>query len=260
MIFRKKAAGADDPVTPKKAKKQKVITTKNVAHDFVKAAKEFEVSRIGEIERSRVLAWRVAIGACCTAIASALAIVMMMPLKQIQPYVIRVDNNTGATDIVTALDGTKTLKTTEAEAKYFAALYVRLVEGYDWYTIENQLNQAMIFSDAAMQNRLTTKFEKPDAPHKVYQDQSRVEVKINNVSFISENNLLQVRFTTTVVPNNGGNFNPQTQQIDPTPVTKKWIATMGYDFVNVPTLDEVRLINPLGFQVKSYRVDEDASL
>ena len=43
----------------------------------------------------------------------------------------------------------------------------------------------------------------------------------------------------------------------PDQVEEKYIATMGFEYVNVPKLDEIRLKNPLGFTVKSYRIDKD---
>lgn len=258
MFFRKKKQ-IDGAVKTVKDIKPKKVTAVQASYDFIKAAKEFEQSRIGDIERSRIIAWRVAIGACAVAFALAAAIVIMMPLKTVQPYVIRVDNNTGATDIVTVLTDSKSNYGDET-AKYFAANYVRLVEGYDWYTIQNQVNQAMMFSDANMQNQLNKKYAMPSAPHKVYKDGQRINIKINNVSIIDEKGLLQVRFTKSIEPMNGGSYNPQTDSVTPEPIINNYIATLGFEYVNVPTVDDVRLVNPLGFTVKTYRVDDDLSI
>lgn len=237
-------------------KKQKEITPKVATMDFISASKEFEKSRIGDIEKSKNTAWYVAIGASGIAIVLTIAIIVMMPLKTVVPYMVRVDNNTGATDIVTILDQ-KTASYSEAVAKYFAALYVRQMEGYDWYTISNQVDQLLMFSDSAMQNRISNKFNMPSAPHKIYKDSNRIEVDINNISVIDEKGLLQIRFTTRLVPMNGGSYNAQSMQMTPQIETKKYIATLGYEYVNVPQDDKVRLLNPLGFTVKSYRVDQD---
>lgn len=238
-------------------KKPKEITAKEATFDFIRASKEFESSRIDGIEKSRLIAWRVAIGACCVAVCTVIAIMLLMPLKEVKPYVIRVDNNTGATDIVTMLDSTKKTSYGEEVSKYFAAMYVTQLEGYDWYTIQKQVDTLMLFSDSSMQQRINNKFNLPDAPHKILKDQFRVEVKINNISIIDDKGLMQVRFTTQKVPMNGGVYNPQSKSYVQPIEQKKYIATIGYDYVNVPTLDNIRLVNPLGFTVKSYRVDQD---
>lgn len=236
--------------------KVKKVTAKAASYDFIAAAKEFETSRIGDIERSRLIAWRVAGVAMACFIMSVVAIMLMTPLKQQVPYVVRVDNNTGATDIVTVLDKT-TVNQSEEVSKFFAAQYVRLVEGYDWYTLQNQVNQAMLFSDSNMQSQLQKKYAMPNAPHKLYKNNQRVNVKINNISIIDPKGLLQVRFTTTVEPMNGGTYNTHDNTITPEPQVTNHIATLGYEYVNVPTLDDVRIVNPLGFTVKTYRVDDD---
>lgn len=240
-----------------KPKKEKVVTQKEATFDFINASKEFEKSRIDDIEKSRVIAWRVAIGACTLAICCVIAIVFLMPLKEVKPYVIRVDNNTGATDIVSMLDGTKSSNYGEQVAKYFASLYVTNMEGYDWYTIQKQVDTLMLFSDNAMQQRVSNKFSLPTAPHKVYKDKNRIEIKINNTSIIDDKGLMQVRFTTKVVPMNGGVYNAQSDTYSSPIEEKNYIATIGFEYINVPTLDAIRLVNPLGFTVKSYRVDQD---
>lgn len=237
--------------------KDKKVTAKQASFDFVKAAKEFEASRIGDIETSRKMAWYVATAACCVAIMCSVAVMLLTPLKEVRPYLIRVDNNTGATDIVTTLANGKSNYGDEV-AKFFAANYVRLMEGYDWYTLQNQIDQAMMFSDSNMQGQIEKKYAMPNAPHKTYKDSQRVNVKINNVSIIDPKGILQVRFTKTVEPMNGGSYNPQTGTSTPEPKINNYIATIGYDYVNVPTVDDVRLVNPLGFTVKTYRVDEEA--
>lgn len=238
-------------------KKEKKVTQKEATYDFIKASKEFENSRIDDIENSRVVAWRVALGACALSICCVLAIVFLMPLKEVKPYVIRVDNNTGATDIVSMLDGTKGSNYGEQVGKYFASLYVTNMEGYDWYTIQKQVDTLMLFSDASMQQRVSNKFNLPTAPHKVYKEKSRIEVKINNTTIIDDKGLMQVRFTTRIVPMNGGVYNSQSDTYSSPIEVKNYIATIGYEYVNVPTLDAIRLVNPLGFTVKSYRVDQD---
>lgn len=243
-------------VKEKKAK-EKNVTAKEATFDFIKASKEFEKSRISDIERSKKTAWIVASLAIGLACLLTVAITIMMPLKTVEPYLVRVDNNTGATDIVTALNETKSISDTEATSKYFAALYVRLMESYDWFTVQDQVSTLMLFSDAAMQNRINNKYKMPTAPHKVHTDKERIEIQINNLSILDENGLMQIRFTKKVVPANGGIYDRNTNQFSPEIKEEKYIATMGYEYVNVPKLDEIRLKNPLGFTVKSYRIDKD---
>ncbi len=70
----------------------------------IETALSWEASRIHLIEQSEQRAWRVAIVAVICVVLLAIAIALMLPLKQNTPYVIRVDNTTGVPDIITALD------------------------------------------------------------------------------------------------------------------------------------------------------------
>lgn len=253
-IFKKKPVEKTNldkkPKTPQNPKKE---TKSSFTKGYIAASTEFENTRIDEIEKSRTIAWRVAGASLLTTIFISIAMVFLMPLKEVEPYLVRVDNNTGQTDIVTVLANAES-DYGEEVAKFFAANYVRLVEGYDWYTVQATFNKALLFSDTDVQNRLNNKFASAQAPHKIHQEKERVEIDIDNVTFIGEN-LIQVRFTKRVVPTNGGVYNAQENRLQPAPIESQAIATIGFDYINVPNVDEVRLINPLGFAVKSYRVD-----
>lgn len=237
-----------------KPEKDGKISKKVASQAFIDASLAFENTRIDEIIK-REKTWQKITGASMvTTVVMAIAIMFLTPLKEVEPYLVRVDNNTGQTDIVTVLANSKS-DYGEEVSKFFASNYVRLVEGYDWYTIQSSFNKALLFSSEEEQNRLNNKFASSNAPHKIHQKRNRVEIQIDNVSFIDEN-LLQVRFTKTIVSADGGTYNPQNGGVTPEPIVSQGIATLGYDYINVPQLDEVRLINPLGFTVYTYRVDE----
>ena len=36
-----------------------------------------------------------------------------------------------------------------------------------------------------------------------------------------------------------------------------WVAIVSFRFVNLPETEQDRLINPLGFQVTAYRIDQE---
>lgn len=254
LPFKKKPQNTvDDVNVVQKEKKPLKLTKKVISNDFIRMTREFETTRIDEIEKSRNVAWKVALGSCVVSICLAVAIVFLTPLKEIRPYLVRVDNTTGQTDIVNTLTNAQS-DYGEETAKFFAANYVRLVEGYDWYTVQSNFDKAMLFASNEEQNRLKNKFTMPDAPHKLYQNKQRVNIDVNSVSKIGEN-LLQVRFTKRVEPTDGGIYNANENSMIPAPTVSQHIATIGYDYINLPTSDDARLINPLGFVVKTYRVD-----
>ena len=241
--------------SPKKAKK---ISDNQAVNDYLKEARGFEKSRIEFIEKSKVFWQWIALGACGIAIANGIAIVGLTPLKEKVPFVLRVNNNTGEVDFVTSLKDEE-ITSLEETARYYSANYVKLSEGYDWYTVQKQFDDLMLFSDSNMQNAVKNKYANvSSARHKVYGQNQRVDIKINSVAKIGDK-LEQIRFTKTVAPMNGGNYDPATNTSNPAPVVTQHIATLAYDYVNVPTVDEIKLVNPFGFTVKSYQVNDDGA-
>lgn len=72
-------------------------------NDF-NSAMDYEASFRYLIDKSNKRAWLIAFVSIFIAIISIVAVVLLTPLKTIEPYVIRVDNTTGMVDILTMLD------------------------------------------------------------------------------------------------------------------------------------------------------------
>ncbi|OCR84607.1 virB8 family protein, partial [Campylobacter fetus] len=96
---------------------------------------DFEASVRYMVEKSNSRAWLVAFCAIFVAVISILGIMLLTPLKTVEPYVIRVDNVTGMVDIITKLD-VEQINQNEALDKYFVGTYVKAREGY-YYELLN---------------------------------------------------------------------------------------------------------------------------
>ncbi|MEO8017850.1 MAG: VirB8/TrbF family protein [Pseudomonadota bacterium] len=72
---------------------------------YFKEAASWDADREAMSARSARLAWRIAIGACALTLVAILTLMMLMPLKRVEPFVIRVDNATGIVDVVPAFVG-----------------------------------------------------------------------------------------------------------------------------------------------------------
>lgn len=213
---------------------------------FINAARTFEGSRIAELEKSRIIAWRLVIGSGIITLASVLAVAFIAPLKSVEPFIVRVDNNTGMTDTVTYV---KDLDTTSDEVmnKFFLSQYVNLREGYDWHMIQSTYDSTLLFSSPTVKDEFAKLYERSDAPHKVLKDKAKVLVKVNAITFIGD--IAQIRFEKTLLPTGKNETGEST--------TSKWIASVAYSYEKKPSREADRLINPLGFQVTSYRVDPE---
>ena len=230
----------------KDKKKEPVLSPERKTNEFIQAANAFEKSRVEASKKMAKIAWSVAgISCLCTALSVA-AIVGLTPLKEVQPFLVRVDNNTGVTDLVTTL---KTKEETYGEVmdKYWLSQYVKYREGYNWYTVQSTYDASMLLSSPAIQGEISKFMTSAAAPYKIFGDSTTIDVKILAVTWVG--NTAQVRFERTI------------KKVNPTetdkPIVQRMIATIGYHYFNSPQKEADRLVNPLGLQVLSYRVDQE---
>jgi len=209
-------------------------------------ARRWDQDRLARAVRSRRLAWLVAAAAAALAVTATSAVVVLTPLKTTEPFVIRVDQATGAVDVVRGLsDHSGPIPYDEAVSKYFLAQYVRAREGYLDPAAEEDFRLVSILSDGAEQRRWADLFRgsNPQSPQNLYGSAGEAVVSIRAIGFINDR-VANVRFHRTV---------RQAQQV----VESDWIATIAFSYTRAPMSEPDRLRNPLGFQVTSYRADPE---
>jgi type IV secretion system protein VirB8 len=210
-------------------------------------ALDWEASRIAIIEASERRAWKVAMAASIVAVLSLAAITLMMPLKQTRPYVIRVDNHTGATDIVTTLADQR-VGYEDVLDKYWLAKFIRARETYDWWTIQNDYKEVGMLSTSEVGKDYLALFEGKNALDKVYGKSIKTTVEVLSV-VPNGRGIATVRLIKKTMRTDAG---------EATATITKWIATIGYEYRNPSKIREsLRLVNPFGFQVRSYRLDPE---
>lgn len=223
--------------------KEKQLTPIQQAQKMTEAARAFETSRIDLIKKSNKRAWMVAGVSLAMTAAAIGAVVFLTPLKTVEPYVIRVDNNTGQTDIVYALKEREISKDEQMD-RYWLKNYVTFRESYDWYNVQTNYDTTMIFSGDREQKQLAEFFNSEAAPYKMFKNDIRADIKITSISYVGD--LAQVRFERRLRDLR----DPRKE-----PVVQKLIATIAYQYLNTKVPQEERLINPLGFKVESYKTD-----
>ncbi len=220
------------------------------ASEYFRQAASWDIDQVQRTRQSERRAWLVASAAGLIAVLSAGANFMLFPLKHIEHRIIRVDDTSGMVDVqrTTLSDAKTTYK--ETTDKYWLRLYVRNREHYVYDEYENTYRTVGLLSSAQEQKKWHAFFrpENPGAPINQYGAKTRVNVKIRSVTFIGKN-LANVHYTKV------------TEQAGAPSVESYWIATVPYRYVNEPVTDELREINPLGFQVlEGYRSDPETGV
>lgn len=217
-----------------------------LSSDGYDKALDWEASRSVMIEKSNTRAWGYVKILGALLVLSWAGMVLMLPLKETIPYVIRVDSATGVPDIVTAMNQ-KGVGYDEVMDKYWIARYVRARESYDWYTLQADYDATGMMSAPGVAKEYAAQFN----------GESAIQTKLGNGTRIKTEVL-------SVVPTGAGIATVRFQRRRGSPdgtqseEVTSWIATIAYEYRNPSVMKEsYRLINPLGFQVTSYRVDPE---
>lgn len=207
-------------------------------------SRSWDQDRIRGALRSARIAWGVAGAASVLAIASVFAVAALTPLKTVAPYVIRVNQTTGAVDVQTALTQ-KPMQYDEAVTKFFLAQYVRARESWLPAAAEENFRSVTILSQPGEQQRWGRYYSSnnPDSPQVAWGKKVVVQARVRNIAFINDR-VANIRFTRLV------QTETDTQASD-------WIATVTFAYTNAPMAEGDRYRNPLGFQVANYRSDPE---
>ncbi|HTP25594.1 MAG TPA: type IV secretion system protein [Anaeromyxobacteraceae bacterium] len=212
---------------------------------YLEESRGLERDYLDELCRSKRMAWRVAAAAGVLVALALLALVALLPLKRVEAFVVRVDNATGSVDIVKSLqEGDASYG--EVVDKYWVNQYLLNRESYDWQTLQTAYDTTVLLSSPEVQREYRALFDGPSARDKVFSDKKRVVVRVRSITPGTGAHTALARFTRREETAGGA---PALEQ--------NLLATVGFRYVGGAMREEDRLINPLGFQVTSFRVDPE---
>ena len=203
--------------------------------------------RVQSMRSSHRNAWVIAGIAAAIALLEAIALVLLTPLKTVEPYTLMVDRTTGYVQALKPLDKS-TVSPDAALTQSFLVQYVIAREGFDMATLNASYRKTARFSaDNARSSYLQQmQVSNPASPLVLYPRTTTVDVRVKSVSPIGANAAL-VRFETIRTDARGS-----TQPPSP------WVAILRYRYSNAAMSVDDRFVNPLGFRVTSYRKDPEA--
>lgn len=225
--------------------------TKDAAMErYFQEAASWDADRATMNARSARLAWRIALGACVLTGIALIALMLLMPLKRTEPFVIRVDSATGIVDVVPVFVGKSELP--EAVTRYFLTHYVTICERFNFSTAESDYEECAAFHGAARNQAWAAAWDRsnPDSPLNLHKDGSSVRVQVSAVSFFERTNevedLVQIRYTKIRRP--PGN---STEEVT------HWISTLQYVYAEPPSDARMRRWNPLGMRIVEFRSEPE---
>lgn len=180
---------------------------------------------------------------------AVITVLQVSSSKKISPFVIQVEDKTGITSVVQPLEK---FSSNEVVQRYFLMKYLNARETYSFYDYRHQFYTVVrLLSEDDVYNsfRRWLLTEGSDSPIR-YGDKLERTINVKSITYLPSNNeasgyTVQVRF----------------KQMDvlykrPQPAKHK-IATVSFDFFPMRLTTEEQYVNPLGFQVTSYRIDNE---
>ncbi len=220
-------------------------TRQDSLRTYFQDGERWEHEIVRKAKRSRALAWFVTTIFGAITVLSLLALVMLVPLKSFEPYIVTVDRNTGYIEVKTGLSRPANLAEQQAITQANIVRYIRAREGYDPYAIEENFGIAALLSTAEAARELQELYStaNPQNPARRYGRLKKLLVDIKSVTFPNASTSI-VRFSTT-------------EKSDTDSIVRHYISVVRFRYTDTPATNEWRFENPLGFQVYDYRRDQE---
>jgi type IV secretion system protein VirB8 len=209
---------------------------------YFREGASWDNDRVAAAHRSARVAWRVAGAGWVCAVTGGASLLLLMPLKRVEPFVIRVDNTSGIVDVVPVYAGEASVD--QAVTRYFVTHYITICERFNFATAESDYEECGAFHAAQRNQAWSALWNKnnPASPLNVHKDGSTMRAQVESVSFFRRGNgiadLAQVRYVKAERQGSGA----------PERFTH-WIATLQYAYTAVSKDPLVRRWNPLGFKI-----------
>lgn len=211
-----------------------------------------EVSRwveetLEQERRGRRWAWTIACFLILIVAAQAAAIALLLPLREVVPYTILVDKQTGYIETARGLD-VGALAEDQAVVESMVAQYVLARETFDPADFNERYDRIALWSLGRAREDYVAQYQ-PGSPGNVLAQMrpgTVVKVQVKKIELMTDTTAL-VRFET------------QRRDTGADPVRQDWQAVISYRFTGAPMRMEDRLLNPLGFQVTGYRKDSETA-
>lgn len=187
----------------------------------------------------------ITLGALGCTLLMLIIIMQLIPLKTVEPFVIQVDQKSGITQTVDPLT-VRELTTNEAVNNYFIVQYVRARENYEGPLLVHNYNIVRVMSEPG---KIYKEFVAAVNPNNPGSNVARLgstgtrTIKIKSLTYLDPQTV-QIRM---LVEEKGGEGTSQSHKI----------LLLKFEYVKMSLTTDERYINPLGFRVTEYRIDEE---
>lgn len=190
-------------------------------------------------------------------IIAIFAVSQLAPLKSVEPFVIQVDQKSGITQVVNPLTAHE-LTANEAVNQYFIVQYCRARESYLGsmernyfnYNLVRVLSEVDVFT--AYQHEIA--LSNPDSPGARLGAGGTRDIHIESIKYLDRHKNQQGQENLRYLVK----AEVTEQQKAGVPKDMQKLILIEFNYADLELTTEDRYLNPLGFRVVSYRVDDEA--
>ncbi len=209
----------------------------------------FQAGRGYDLDRQKwhddkVRIWKTVAIFASLLLALAMSLAVFLPrVTEYVPYIVRVDNSTGIVDTATrVVDGKTSYE--EAVNNFFIAKYIQCFESYHRDTYKKQYEECALYTPKTNVSGLLARFNSKDekSSFALYGEHGSAQIGFKYFKPTNEDGKYEAHFTLT-------------QKIGDEVKVNHYVASVKFTFNSGLMRQSERLVNPLGFQVLSYRPD-----
>jgi type IV secretion system protein VirB8 len=226
----------------------------------IQKAVNYELTIADMARRSEKRAWQVAVGALVLCAVLAAGYFFLLPLKERTPFLVLVDPYSGNVQtsrlVPDVLD--RTITASEAISRANVQRFVLARESYDWATLNRRFGDwqtAYLMSSSSVGAQIREEYatKNPGSPLNLFGKTDAIRIQLLSTTVVGSGRgknagTATVRFQRSVFNKPSGTLK----------FLDNKLATLTFKYNDHLRLDDnQRVVNPLGFQVLSYKVDND---
>lgn len=211
----------------------------------IKVSRNWYEERFDKITVQRNILFVLLLILLSLSIISVIVVAVIVNSRQFDPFVIQIDESTGMAKIVNPISS-EILDGNEALARYFIKRYVISRETYNPVDFDTEARKVirLLSSSSIFWNYLGYIKNKEIDPTIVYGQKNTTFLIVKSWTKLDTKRYM-LRFSINETAGDKRVFNK--------------LAVVDFEYVPMELTEAERDINPIGFQVKGYRVDDDNS-
>ncbi len=211
----------------------------------IKKVRNWYEERCDKLIVQRNLLFVLLLAILALAVISTIVVAIVIKAKKIDPFVIQIDKNTGVAKVINPISA-EVLDGNESLARYFIKKYVIARETYNPVDFDTEARKIvrLLSSSSIFWNYLGYIKNKEIDPTITYGQKNTTFLLVKSWTKLEPKKYM-LRFSINETAGNKKVFNK--------------IAVIDFGYVPMELTEAERDINPVGFQVNGYRVDDDNS-